>query len=159
MNEELKCKIEKGICNLTENGLEINDIDILSKLIDMHKDLKNEEYWNVKKEALEMKYRDYDDSYDYDRRDRDDRRYGRGGRRRIYRGEDRIEDMHDNYRDYVEGREEMSRGNYGAESTTMKSLDYMLKSVVDFLEMLKRDATSDEEIDLIKKYSRKISEM
>lgn len=158
MNEELKSKIEKGICNLTENGLEINDIDILSKLVDIHKDLENEEYWNVKKEALEMKYRDYDDRYDYDY-DRKGRMYGRDGRKRVYRGEDKIENMHENYRDYVEGRDEMGRGNYGAESATMKSLDYMLKSVVDFLEMLQRDATTDEEIDLIKKYSRKISEM
>lgn len=35
----------------------------------------------------------------------------------------------------------------------------MLKSVVKFIEMLKNDASSQEEIDLIQKYSKKISEM
>ena len=41
----------------------------------------------------------------------------------------------------------------------MRSLDYMLKSVVQFIKMLEEDAGSEEEMKLIKKYSRKISEM
>ena len=35
----------------------------------------------------------------------------------------------------------------------------MMKSVVDFIGMLQDDAGSQEELDIIKKYSRKISEM
>lgn len=35
----------------------------------------------------------------------------------------------------------------------------MLKSVVQFIEMLKEEATTDEARQLIKKYSREISEM
>ena len=53
----------------------------------------------------------------------------------------------------------MNRGNYGAKDDTMKSLEYMLESVVDFVEMLKKDTNSQEEMDLIRKYTREISEM
>ena len=41
----------------------------------------------------------------------------------------------------------------------MKSLEYMMQSVVDFVEMLKEEAKSQEEMEIIKKYTRKISEM
>ena len=41
----------------------------------------------------------------------------------------------------------------------MKSLDYMLQSVAQFIEMLKQDASSQEEMELIQKYTRQISEM
>lgn len=39
------------------------------------------------------------------------------------------------------------------------SLEYMLESMVDFVEMLKHDANSQEEANLIKKYMKQISEM
>lgn len=41
----------------------------------------------------------------------------------------------------------------------MKSLEYMLESVTDFIEMLQNNADSQEEVDMIKKYTRRISEM
>ena len=41
----------------------------------------------------------------------------------------------------------------------MKSLEYMLESMVDFVEMLKQDANSQEEVQLIKEYTRRIAEM
>ena len=41
----------------------------------------------------------------------------------------------------------------------MKSLEYMLESVTAFIEMLQHDAGSQEEVDMIKHYTRKISEM
>ena len=41
----------------------------------------------------------------------------------------------------------------------MEPLEAMLESVVDFMEMLKRDASSQEEVDMIKHYSRMIAEM
>jgi hypothetical protein len=109
-----------------------------------------------------MNYRDYDEEYgNYGRRRRDSRgRYmARGRSRGNYRGEEMIDEMDEHYKNYSEGREEYNRGNYGAHSTTMKSLDYMLQSVVEFIEMLKKDAGSQEEVELIKKYTREISEM
>ena len=145
---------------------------MLGKLVDIHKDLANEEYWNKKKEVMEMNYRPYEGEYgnygreSYGRRRRDSRgRYmerggNRGGSRGgNYRGEEMLDEMNEHYSRYSEGKEDMNMGNYGAHSTTMKSLDYMLQSVVEFIEMLKKDANSQEEVELIQKYTREISEM
>ena len=162
--KQVKEKVDEIIAQIVEEGIDKNNLESLGELIDIHKDLANEEYWDVKKEVMSMNYRDYDEEYgNYGRRRRDSRgRYkerGRGRGRGNYRGEDMIDEMYENYQEYSEGREEYNRGNYGAHSTTMKSLDYMLQSVVEFIEMLKKDAGSQEEMELIKKYTREISEM
>ena len=166
MNDELKKQLEEKINIIAEQGIQEDTLDILCKLVDIHKDLSNEEYWKKKQEVMEMMYRDYpeyrEDYGNYGRRGVPGTGRGRGysarGRGR-YRGDDMMEEMYGAYQDYSEGKEEYNRGNYGAKQDTMKSLDYMLKSVVEFIEMLKQDASSQEEIDLIKHYSKKISEM
>lgn len=48
---------------------------------------------------------------------------------------------------------------YGDRGDTTKSLEYMLESIVCFVEMLQEDATNQDEMDLIRRYTRKISEM
>lgn len=162
--ERLKKLIEKGINSVIEEGLEMSDLDNLSKLVDIHKDLANEEYWQKKKEAIEMRYRGYGE-HDYDRenygrRGRDSRgRYRESGRGGRYRGEEMMNDMYGAYRNYSDGKEEFEMGNYGAKNDTMKSLEYMMQSVVEFIEMLKKDASSQEEVQLIKEYTKEISEM
>lgn len=70
-----------------------------------------------------------------------------------------LSEAQEHYGAYSEGKEQMNMGNYGAEGTTMKALDYMLKSVCQFMEMLQNEAGSQEEMQLIKKYARKIGEM
>ena len=86
-------------------------------------------------------------------RENDYGNYGRRGRR--YRGEEIIDDMHDGYQEYSE-----NASRYGGENrNTMQSLDCMLRSMHDFIRMLKREASSQDEIDLIQEYSRKISEI
>lgn len=159
-------KIEQEIENVTSEGLKMQDLEILSKLVDIHKDLKNEKYWKIKEEALEMRYNNYNDYGEYGRRGvpGTGRGYGRRGvpgtgRGRRYRGEEMMDDMYEAYKDYSDGKEEVEMGNYGAKNDTMKSLDYMMKSVVQFIEMLKRDANSQEEVELIQDYTRQISEM
>ena len=179
MEKELKEKLEKELENqigtIVEDGFGYENLDMLGKLVDIHKDLANEEYWKEKKEAMQMNYRGYEGEYgnygnygreSYGRRRRDSRgRYmerggSRGGSRGgNYRGEETLEEMQEHYQRYSDGREEMTMGNYGAHSTTMKSLEYMLESVVEFIEMLKKDANSQEEVELIQKYTREISEM
>lgn len=112
-----------------------------------------------------MRYGNY---IDYGARARDGRgRYmGEYGRRGVagtgrgrYRGYDYIDDMNQYYGNYNESRESYRRGNYGAGDDSMKSLNYMLKSVEQFVRMLKDDADSQEEMDLIQDYARKIGEM
>ena len=65
-----KEEVEKLIKQITESGLQVANVELLYKLIDIHKDINNEEYWKKKEEN--MMYRDYDN-------------YG-GGRSRDSRG-------------------------------------------------------------------------
>lgn len=154
MIEGLKEKVENGIKNIAENGIEREELDTLYKLVDIHKDLANEEYWEKKKEVMEMRYRDYDRE-DYGRRQRDSRgRYMARGRGR-YRAHEPMEEMMEHYEAYSEGREQYGHEDKG----TMKALEYMLEAGVDFFEMLKEEAGSQEELQMIKHYAKKISEM
>lgn len=158
--EEVRTEVEKHIDNVIKQGVSANNADYLYKLVDIHKDLANEDYWKEKEKN--MKYRMNDDSYKtYGRRMRDS--HGRfmdgADYGRSYRGHDMIDEIDEHYANYSEGKEQYSRGNYSAKNDTMRSLEYMLQSVTDFIMMLKEDATSQEEIELIRKTARKISEM
>ena len=49
--EELLKKVETQITNLIGgNGVKQDNVDYLYKLVDIHKDIKNEEYWKKKEE-------------------------------------------------------------------------------------------------------------
>ena len=96
-----------------------------------------------------------------------DRSYGRRGRpmnaprdsRGRYRGpEEKMHEMMEHYGDYTVAADAASRGNYGAEEDSMKSLDSMLRCVVIFMDMLEENADSQEEAQMIKKYRKKMSE-
>lgn len=49
MNEKVREEVEKIINSITEEGIQTSNIDYLYKLIDIHKDLANEEYWQKKR--------------------------------------------------------------------------------------------------------------
>ena len=153
-------KVESKITELVDTeGVKKENVDYLGKLIDIHKDIENEKYWKNKEENNMYMRDDYGNDY-RGGRSRDSRgRYMGDRRSESYRGQRVLDEMYDGYRNYSDGREEYNRGNYGAKGETMKSLEYMLGSVTDFIEMLQRDAGSQEEIDMIKKYTRRISEM
>jgi hypothetical protein len=167
--EELKEIIKKNLEKFTEDDINEENIENLYKLVDIYKDLENVEYW--KKEEEDMRYygdneysRDFSGEYgrqgmrgtgSYSRY-----RGGRGlGRYRSDYGDEMLEDMHESYGAYREGREQYNRGNYGAEQDTMKSLDYMLKSVKQFMNMLSKDAGSEEEMRMIKRTAQEIGDM
>lgn len=167
IKEKIKNETEKLIDMVLNDGIQENNIDFLGKVVDIHKDISNEKYWETKEDF--MMYRgNYRSSYgDYPSmnygRSRDSRgRYNEGrnssyGRR--YKGHDMLDDMYENYGTYEEGKQEYNRGNYGAKEDSMKSLEYMLQSAYDFMCMLKDDAESQEEVELVQHYARKISEM
>ena len=148
--ESIKSDIEKTLGDISNEGINRDNVDYVFKLVDIHKDLNQEDYWEVKK----MYYRD-SRRYDYDR---DDMSYGRRtrDRRGRYKGHDMIDEMSDYYGKYMETRDGRS---YGGREDSIKSLDYMMASVYDFVCMLEEDAKSDEEMDIIRKYARKISEL
>lgn len=81
------------------------------------------------------------------------------GRYRGYNAGENLSEAQEHYGAYSEGKEAMNMGNYGAEGTTMKALEYMLDSVCQFMERLQKEAGSQEEMHMIKKYARKIGEM
>ena len=158
MDDKVKELVEKGINKTIEDGIQTSNLDTLGKLVDIYKDIANVEHWKKEEEndmRYDRRYRDYTrEPYSrepYGRRRRDSR-----GR---YMGDEMMNDMHEAYRDYSDGREEMNMGNYSAKDDTMKSLEYMMQSVVQFIEMLEKDAKSQEEIEIIKDYTRQISEM
>ena len=51
--EKIKSLVESKIEKLMETGIQVGNIDYFYKLVDIHKDIENEEYWKVKKEVLE----------------------------------------------------------------------------------------------------------
>lgn len=53
LNEKMKELVETKIEKLMETGIQVGNIDYFTKLVDIHKDIENEEYWKIKKEVLE----------------------------------------------------------------------------------------------------------
>ena len=160
-----KSEVERIIKQITENGLQTANVELLYKLIDIHKDIENEKYWKEKEEESMYRGRDYfmDDSYNGGR-SRDSRgRYmdGSYGRRGVpgtgrgrYRGYDMIEEMGEHYGNYSEGRD-----TYGNDRETEKSFDKMLQSLEDFTYLIMQEADSQDKIEKVRKTARKISEM
>lgn len=162
--DKTKEEVERIIKQITENGLQTANVELLYKLIDIHKDIENEKYWKEKEEESMYRGRDYfmDDSYNGGR-SRDSRgrymdsSYGRRGvpgtGRGRYRGYDMIEEMGEHYGDYSEGRD-----NYGNDRETEKSFDKMLQSLEDFTYLIMQEADSQDKIEKVRKTARKISE-
>lgn len=145
--QTIKKDVEQILGDISTDGINQNNIDYIGKLVDIHKDLSMEEEMQMKEE-LGMRYGTYRKDYDYD-----DMSYGRRRRdsRGRYRGDDMLDEMRDNYDRYNENR------RYGGRESS-EALEYMLESVVCFVEMLEEDA-SEQDIELIRKYTRKIANM
>lgn len=169
LNDKVKKQVEEQIKKISDEGIQESNIALLYRLIDIHKDLENEDYWSVKKEGIEMMR--YDDYYpNYGRRGMPGTgrgRYGDGsyGRRGVpgsgrgrYRGDYAIDEMRDHYMNYSDANEETMRGNYGAEGEMIKSVEGIMKNIYEIVEELSETDSPDVE-QIIKKYARKISEM
>lgn len=157
MIDKVKEKTECIIDEILEEGISVDNIDMLNKVIDIHKDVENEKYWKIKEEYMMYGNRGYGNypSMNYGNR-YDNRGYnGNRGYGRRYQGHEMIDDMSQQYGTYMEGKES---GRYGSPEST-KALEYMLESMVDFVAMLEQDAQSQEEVDMIRHYTKKISEM
>lgn len=55
--ESIKDLIEVELKSLLEVGIQQDNIDNIGKLVDIHKDIENEEYWKKKKEVYENELR------------------------------------------------------------------------------------------------------
>ncbi len=45
-------KMEKSSESMIEKDITVDDLNILDKLVDIHKDMYNEKYWKVKERAM-----------------------------------------------------------------------------------------------------------
>lgn len=52
-NDKIKEEIADNIKDIMEQGIDMNNLDMLGKLVDIHKDLSNEDYWKIKEEVYE----------------------------------------------------------------------------------------------------------
>ena len=164
ITDKIKTEAEKFLRTSLSNGIQPANVDSLFKAVDMYKDAVGIERTEKEKEENDMRYRgygnyneggNYSEGGSYGRRMRDSRgRYMARGYDAKYRGEDMIDEMYQNYQGYTYGREQ-----YGAEENTMKSLKFMMESVIEFVEMLKKEAGSQEEYEVINKYIKKLSDM
>lgn len=159
--DEISEQIEKKVKALNEQGIQQTNIDYLGKLLDGQKDI-------LKIKGMEDKNMRYmtgrgdDMRYSTGTPDRFDR-YS-GGRRRDsqgrymgnmrYRGDDMIEDLHESYGNYMEGKQ---YGRYGSPEID-KAFDYMLESAEDFFNHLFEESDSPEQMEKIRKVARRISE-
>lgn len=152
MHEKVKEQVEEKINAILENGIDMNNLEVLDKLVDIHKDISNEEYWKDKKEAMEMNYRGYGNyPMEYGRRGRDSRgRYSERGR--MYQGEEMLEEMREHYDTYMEV------GRYNGPEKE-KSFDYMLQSAEEFFMHLMQEAENPEQMEKIRRTAKRISEM
>ena len=155
---DLKNATEDKIKDLLEESqgqITGNNYEALGELMDIHKDITNEEYWCYKmEEGEDMRYEGYGrgsygnyDNYGRGNYERDS--YGRDmysarGRSRDsrgrYRGHDYLDEMYDNYGRYSESRE-----RYGAGEETDKSFHYMVKALEDFIKVLEEEADTQEQ--------------
>lgn len=162
--DKLLNEVEKHINVLVENGLKLTDVDTLGKLIDIHKDLANEKYWNTKEEMYMYE--------DYGRRGRSRYRgmrpademhdhYGRrgvSGTGRRYRGEHPVDEMREHYDVYSEASEESRRGNYGAEGDMVKAAENVMALTCEIVDDL-LESEHPEVIKIVEKHLKKMNEM
>ena len=139
----------KKLCEYIEKAgtmnLDATDIDYLYKVVDIYKDLKEVE--NMNNYGRYEGYGNYGEDY------------GRRGYDTKYRGESYMDGMRGSYRNYEEARNEYNRGNYGAKEDGLKELEYMMHAAMKFIKMVKEEATSPEEQEIVRKHIMKISEM
>lgn len=142
--------MEERIIECTENKIkEVLDSDINSNNIEYL--YKLSKIRHMAKEDECMRYNDYND---YGRRYNDYNDYGRRGRDMKYRGYGHLDRMYDDY-----GRYEAGRERYGHNEDTKRSLKYMLESMEDFARMLREDAQSQEEVEMIRQTAQRIAQM
>ena len=182
MQKKVKEQTEKKINDILTQGIQTGNVDMLYKLIDIHKDVANEEYWESKKEDLEMKYRDYGEGGQYGARGGyrggsysaggSYGEYGEGGsygRRGVpgsgrgryrggqgsgrYRGEEMMDEMMYHYGNYSEG------GQYGAEGEAMEALSNLMESAYEYFKELKENANSQDEVKMMEHYFKKMGQM
>ena len=135
MEEHLTKLTEETIERTIKDGLTTNNLEIVYKLADIYKDMK---------EVKNMNYGNYygrRPGYDtYGRDNYGEGNYGRRGYDMKYRGHEYIDRVGNEYGRYMESRE-----RYGAGQETEKSFEYMVKSLEDFIRHIQDEAQTPQQ--------------
>lgn len=143
MENKVIDKMTESINKIIDEGLNTSNIELLYKLVDIYKDVK---------EVKNMNYGEYGRRAGYDSYGRENYgnygnyveygrgSYGRQGRDMKYRGDDELDRMYSEY-----GRYQESRNRYGAGEETDKSFHYMVKSLEDFIRVLYEEAETPQQ--------------
>lgn len=158
LDERILKEVETSMEDILDGGLSPDNLEMLSELVDIHKDITNE-----RKEIFDMNYGNYGNyngygnSYgnygEYNGRGPSNNAYGNYngnyngygnyGRRGVdsrYRGEEHLDRMAGEY-----GRYQESRNRYGAGEETDKSFHYMVKALEDFIKVLEEEAETQQQ--------------
>lgn len=162
--EKIKEQIVEQIKCIEAEGVQSTNIDYLGKLVDIHKDIAHEEYWEKKEENFmryrENEYGEYGES-NYGRRGVRGTGRGRGRRYRESGGYggygDDKEEMMEMMREHYQGYNESSM--YGADGESMGALNGMLQSIYELISATSEDAKTQQEAELVKKWARKIGQI
>ena len=145
MQDKLVEMTEKSINKIINDGITTNNLEHLYKLTKIN---------HIAKEDKNMNYGNYGRYGNYGGNYNEYNEYGRRGVDSKYRGHEYMDRMYQEYGRYEEGRE-----RYGANEDTKKSLKYMLQSTEDFARMLKSEAQSQEEVQMIRETAQRIAQM
>lgn len=147
MENKVIDKMTESINKILDEGLNTQNIDLMYKLVDIYKDIKEVKNMNYGEyngrgpshgsygEYNRGGYGNYGNYMDYGRGS-----YGRQGRDMKYRGDDELDRMYTEY-----GRYQESRNRYGAGEETDKSFHYMVKSLEDFIKVLYEEAETPQQ--------------
>ena len=158
MEDRIIDKTKEKIKEILDQDINPNNIEHLYKLVDIYKDVKEVESMNYGNYNYDGRgpsrgaYGEYNRGYgEYNAGYNN---YGRRGVDSKYRGYGHLDRMYNEYGNYSYGRE-----RYGANEDTKKSLEYMLRSMEDFARMLKEEASSQEEVEMIRQTAQRIAQM
>lgn len=143
LDERILNEVENSIEAILEEGLSPDNLEMLSELVDIHKDIVKE-----RKEIYDMNYGNYNgygNSYgnSYGNNYGEYNGYGNYGRRGVdsrYRGGEQLDRMAGEY-----GRYQESRNRYGAGEEADKSFHYMVKALEDFIKVLEEEAETQQQ--------------
>lgn len=141
MENRVTEKMTESINKLLDEGLNTQNIDLMYKLVDIYKDMKEVESMNYGEYGRRAGYNAYG-NYDmeYGRGNYGRSNYGRQGYDAKYRGDESIDRMYNEY-----GRYQESRNRYGNGEETDKSFHYMIKSLEDFIKVLYEEAETPQQ--------------
>ena len=141
MENRLIEKMKESINKILDEGLNTQNVELLYKLVDIYKDIKEVESMNYGEYGRRAGYDAYGRSnYGANYGEYGRNSYGRQGRDMKYRGDDELDRMFGEY-----GRYQESRNRYGNGEETDRSFHYMVKSLEDFIKVLYQEAETPQQ--------------